>query len=207
MRALRALCAALVAALSIVVVGAGPSFACSCATADTAQHVDWADVVVAGTVVDVVPPRQKPIMSSMDPVTYVVDVDRVFRGEAGSRVEVLSPSSGASCGLENVEVGRRYVVFAAHQSVEGKDAEHLWASLCGGTDRARPDLVTAVELVTGEGVPPAPDSDADGSDLGLTFDPPAEPPLGAGWAWPLALVAGGGLVLLTGALWLRLRLV
>lgn len=210
MRLLRILVAAALGALSMVIVGAGPAFACSCVMADTATHVGQAEVVVAGTVVETVPPRQKHVMSSMDPVTYVVDIDEAFKGDTGPVVEVLSASSGASCGLENVEVGERYVVFASHESMEGQAADQLWANLCGGTDRATPKLVAAVEEVTGGGVVPVSGGGAGyDSDLTVTLDPSRDPdgPGGSGWALPLGLVAGALLALLTGSLWVRQRFV
>lgn len=203
MRAFRVLCVSLFAALSLVVVGAGPSFACSCVSGDAAEYAGRATVVVSGTVVDVVPPPSTTEMSSLDPATYVVDVDQVFKGQAGPRVEVLSPNSGASCGLENIVPGRRYVVFASHQSMEGADADHLWANLCGGTGPASPEMLAAVQEVTG-----APTTAAYGSELTITLDEtaddqPADDDVLADWALPIGLVAGGSLVLLTAALWVR----
>lgn len=208
MRSVRTFCAALFAALSIVVFGAGPSFACSCVSRDAAAFVDSAEVVVSGTVIEVVPPPSKAVMSSMDPATYHLTVDTVYKGDVGTDLLVLSPNSGASCGLENIEPGRRYVVFASHQSMQGRDADNLWADLCGGTAPASPAFVSAVETAAGGGAPPSvvqangaayesdltvamdDNDDGDGDDL-------------AGWAWPLGLVAGASLVLLTGALWVR----
>jgi len=203
MRAFRVLFAAVVAALSIVVVGAGPSFACSCVAGDAAEHAGRATVVVSGTVTDVVPPPKQKVMSSMDPATYVVDVDQVFKGEAGQTLEVLSPNGGASCGLEGVEPGRRYVLFASHQSMEGKDSDHLWANLCGGTGPATPKLLAEVEEATG-----APTTVAYRSELQVAFDEPtddqaADDDVLAEWALPIGLVAGGSLVLLTAVLWVR----
>jgi hypothetical protein len=208
MRALRVLFAAVVAALSIVVVGAGPSFACSCVSGDVADFAGRATDVVSGTVTDVVPPPSQKRMSSLDPATYVVKVDRVFKGEAGPTIEVLSPNSGASCGLEHVEPGRRYVVFASHQSMQGKDSDHLWANLCGGTGPATPELVAAVEEATGDGTVPAsdePTGTAYESDLTITMDDaqPAADDVLADWALPIGLAAGASLLLLTGALWVR----
>jgi hypothetical protein len=209
MRALRVLFAAAIAALSIVVVGAGPSFACSCVMADTATHVEWADVVLTGTLAERTPPEQTRVMSSMDPATYVVDVDQVFKGEAGPRVEILSPNSGASCGLELVAEHKRYVFFAGHESMEGKDQDHLWANLCGGTGPATPKLVGAVAEATGDvAAPDGPNGTAYESELTLTLadsseHEPADDDVLADWALPIGLVAGGSLVLLTSVLWVR----
>jgi hypothetical protein len=202
MRALRVLFAAVVAALSIVVVGAGPSFACSCVSGDADDFAGRATDVVSGTVTDVVP------LSSRAATGYVVAVDRVFKGGAGPSITVLSESSGASCGLEHVEPGRRYVVFASHQSMQGKDPDHLWANLCGGTGPATPELVAAVEEATGAGTEPASDETAGTayeSDLTITMDDaqPADDDVLADWALPIGLAAGASLLLLTGTLWVR----
>lgn len=199
MRPLRILLAALVAALTTVVVTAGPSFACSCASAGPADFVERAEVVVTGTVTQVTPPPQKGVISSADPTTYVFDVDQVYKGESGTTLEVLSPQYGASCGLENVEVGERYVVFASHQSLEGKDDDHLWANLCGGTDRATPEYVAAVEDVTGPGQPMDDGTVTGGGSGGVAGDDLAA------WALPIGLAAGASLLLLTGSLWVRQR--
>jgi hypothetical protein len=158
--------------------------------------------LVTGTVTGITPPPQRRVMSSMDPATYTVEVEDVHKGDAGETIEVLSPNSGASCGLEGIEEGGRYVVFASHQSMEGHDEDHLWANLCGGTAPATSDLVTQVEAATGTPRPPDAGGTAYGSDLEVTYD--ETPTEGAFLAAPVALGAGGALVLLTGLLWLRL---
>lgn len=212
MRALRVLVAAVVAALSIVVVGAGPSFACSCVMAGTATHVKWADVVVTGTLLDRVPPEKKRLMSSTDPATYVVAVDGVFKGEAAPVIEIRSHNDGASCGLELVAEDKRYVFFAGYESKgEDRGEQRLWANLCGGSGPATQRLVAAVQASTGLAEPePDANAAAHDSELVVTMDPEPAPeededPLAA-WAVPIGLAAGGSLVLLAGALWLRYRL-
>lgn len=217
MRLLRPLLAGLVLALSLVVVTGAPSFACRCAGGAVREYVDRADVVVTGTVTDVEPPPRRPVMSSNDPVTYTVAVDRVYAGGAAAEVAVLSEASSASCGLEGVRAGGRYVVFAAQRTVGGEPAHELWANLCGGTGPATPRFVAQLEAVTGPGEPPGsagtgPGEAAYSSDPDLTFEEPAanatEParPEGGALATPVAFAAGAGLVLLAGALWLRLLL-
>lgn len=181
--------AALVGALWLVVVTAAPSSACSCAGADTAGYVDRADVVLVGVVTDRQGPPLRPVMSSGDPATYTVEVDRVFKGEARPTTYVLSADSGASCGLEGIEEGGRYVVFA------DRSGDELWASLCGGTAAADPALVAEVEAVTGPALDPDPDA-----------EPTVRPTVGAGLAVPVAAASGLALLLLGGVLWLRLLL-
>ena len=199
MRSIRLLLAGVVAALAVVLFSPAPSYACSCAAAEpVSQYAEWADVVVVGRFEQ----RTEPdlLFTSADPVVYTVSVDRVLEGSAGPTVEVLSPASGASCGLEGVELGRRYVVFASHMTLEGEPSDALWSLLCGGTQPVSAELLGAIEAATGPGTPPDTGA-AYSSTLSLTFDRP----VGAGWAVPVALSGGAALALLTGGLWLRLR--
>ncbi|MGI8791726.1 MAG: hypothetical protein ACR2H3_00850, partial [Acidimicrobiales bacterium] len=51
------------------------------------------------------------VISSADPERFVFDVQDVFKGEVTSRQTVVTPRSGASCGLEISGPGP-YLVFA-----------------------------------------------------------------------------------------------
>lgn len=144
---------ALVAALAgVVVLAPTPAFACSCVGGTTSAHADWADVVLLGTVTHREPPPQRAMMSSGDPATYTLEVEQVFKGESAATTQVLSAVSGASCGLENIEIGEEYVVFASPSRGE------LWANLCGGTRLASPSFLAELEQVTGPGSAPSDDS-------------------------------------------------
>ena len=81
-------------------------------------------------------------------MTYRFAVGEVFRGRAATTTWVRSAASGASCGLEGLEPGREYVVFAQARG------DALWAGLCDGTAEATGDLVAGVEQVSGTGRPP-----------------------------------------------------
>ena len=210
MRTIRGLVAALLVGLGVIAFAPTPAYACSCVGGTAPDFVDGADVVVTGTMEE----RDEPAVgdSSADPVTYTISVDRVYKGTATPAQAVLTPMSGASCGLENIKLGERYVVFGSYQSLMGEPSDDLWATLCGGTDRATPEYVAAVEEAAGEGAPPSSEGDTasdpgpDGdqsSDGNLAGDDqPAQPavPLAA----PMALASGGALIVLTGLLWLRL---
>ena len=207
MTTVRLLLAAVLGALSLVLT-ATPSFACSCAVAGTAEYVDGAATVFTGTVIDKEPPPQRPVMSSDDPVTYTFAVERWFKGEQGDPVRVMSSMSGASCGLEGVRAGQRYVVFATESG-----GGELWASLCGGTAPWSADLEADVVATTGPGAG-APPSAAPAGTGGTSQDQVHEAgpsPTGAGpeggfLAVPVALASGLGLVLLAVLLWVRLLL-
>jgi hypothetical protein len=151
MTTLRLLLAGLLAAVGLVALTPSASYACSCAAGTPSVYVDWSDVVFVGTLTAIEPPPQRRIMSSMDPNTYTFEVVQVLDGEVDSTAEVRSAMSGSSCGLERMQVGRDYVVFAGHHQAA------LVSGLCSGTRPASTAYVERVEQVTGVGAPRAPD--------------------------------------------------
>lgn len=191
------LLASLIGCAGVVVLTPAPAFACSCSGGSTEQFSRWADVVVFGTITDRQEPPPKRVIGSMDPVDYTVEVAQVFKGEAGATTVVTSARMGVSCGLEDIQIGEEYVVFAT------ADRGELWASLCGGTRLASPSFEERLEEVTGPGRvvdtvvdgegPATSGADADqGNSAG--DDPPAQSAV-PGWAW----VVGVGLLAALGA--------
>jgi hypothetical protein len=138
----RLILAALLSAGGLVLLTPGSAQACSCVSGDTATNAEWADVVFTGTLVEITPPPDRPIMSSGDPATYSFDVVGVHQGEVGPAAEVRSAVSGASCGLEGMRTESRYVVFATRNA-------GLWANLCGGTRLLRPAVLRQLDRVIG----------------------------------------------------------
>ncbi len=196
MTVLRTVLAALVAATGLVLAAPTPAVACSCVMADAPQFVKWADVVVVGEITEITPPPEREVMSSVDPATYTVVVEEVMKGRSPATVDVRSAMSGASCGLEGIEVGREYVVFAAYNDIMGKRTDVLHASLCGGTALASDSYVAEVKAAAGPGQPPEPDRSSEpaggpASEPAVeTTDEPAASSAGvSGWVW-----AGGAVV-------------
>ena len=148
---IRLLLTSLVAAVGLVLASYSPAQACSCAMRAPAAHLGSSDVVFTGTLLDRIPPPEAPVMSSMDPARHVFAVDRVYVGDVGATTEVLSAVSGASCGLENMEVGEEYLVMA-----ELEPDGQAWAGLCGGTAPAGHRNVAQVEQRAGPGRVPVP---------------------------------------------------
>lgn len=146
----RLILAALLCAGGLVLLTPVAAQACSCTGGDVATYAERADVVFAGTLLEITPPPERLFMSSGDPATYSFDVDRVHKGEVGPSAEVRSAVSGASCGLEGLRTGSRYVVFATLE-------DGLWASLCGGTGPVRPGVVRQLENAAGPARAPAAD--------------------------------------------------
>lgn len=178
MRMLRVAGAALLLGAGLTLLGGAPAFACSCAADKPSKLAEDADAVFAGTLADIDGPPQLPIMSSADLARYTFDVDAVYAGDVASVAVVSSAWSGASCGLEGMTVGERYVVIAY------RDGEELGATLCGGTGPASPRLEGQVSNALGPATLPDPGGE-DGA-AGPPYPSPA-----AAWAWVGGLLAIG----------------
>jgi hypothetical protein len=167
---------------TLMLLGTGPAFACSCVVATTAQHIEQADLVFTGEVVAVKRDRQT--------ATYAVRANRVFKGELLEQdVTIESASSGSSCGIDLPE--SEPAVFFVNTA-----ADSLQANACGGTTLSTAALEGEVTAALGAGQAPpgssaagapAADPDADGSAL---FD------VGTG---ELALAVGLGILALVAA--------
>ncbi len=117
--------AAFLGCVGMVLGVAGPAAACSCVAASIEELVGYADVMVTGTLTRCAGPvAASQVMSSGDPVTYTVAVERVFKGDASGELELTSAMSGASCGLERMVVDRRYTFFLDAEG-RGPDGEPL----------------------------------------------------------------------------------
>lgn len=195
MRNLRLLLAGLVAAAGLLLVAPAPAQACSCVTADPQQFTRWADVIFTGTLLERTPPPERELMSSGDPATHLFEVDEVYKGEVGSKAEVLSAVSGASCGLEGMQEGTRYVVFAGNQNIEGEPTDAWWASLCGGTAPASDSYVASVADVTGPGRAPEQTTGAPLATGAAIADPASQQAAREDEGLPVWLWSGGVLVL------------
>jgi hypothetical protein len=177
-------------ALGLVV--AAPAAACSCADQTVQQYVERADAVFTGSLVS----REEPggaVVSSADPAVHVFAVDTVYKGTARESQEVLSPASGATCGLELTGEGP-FVVFATRDADLGgtpfaTPADHQYVSLlCDGSGPTTPELEAELTALAPPDRPRAfvpdevryPDIDAS----------PARPPL-----WPLLVVVGAVAIL------------
>lgn len=181
---------ALVLAPVPVVVTATAASACSCAFSEPEELVAMADVIVTGTVSDI---DGSGWASGTDPVWYTLDVDEVFQGEATATMVFSSAADGASCGLENVRAGTRYVVFLTDGSSQLPHvSDGLTSSLCSGTQAYDGSGAMADTLAELGGEPP---------QAGTT----GSVPVMTGSLQPWLLGAGAALLVATVGLVLRLR--
>jgi hypothetical protein len=200
MRLLRALIVTVLAASTLVLVApAPPASACSCVGGTTATYADGADVVFVGTLT-ALPAGSESYQSGT--VSYPFTVQLVFKGDVPAAVEVASSGSGASCGLEGMEVGTTYAMSAE----AGKDDDALTAALCGGSRQASTALVQRLEKLTGPGAVPAttPATPAANPPTASATSTADGPDSAAGNSRAIAYVAGLGILVLGAGAWLVL---
>jgi hypothetical protein len=195
-----ALLATMVAGCGLVLlVPAPPASACSCVAGGPADYADWADAVFLGTLIDppVDPPADAPAPASSDPAVYTFEVETVFEGEVGATAAVESARFGASCGLEGLRVGARYLMFTQ----VGRRADELSATLCGGSQLAKPGLVRRVEALTGSGTAPTRGFTARSTDGPASDGPSTDGPSSHGAGY---LLVGFAAVVLAAVGWVLL---
>lgn len=158
--------------------------ACSCAISSTEEKVGFADLVGEGTVIAVDAPSD--VVSSTDGTVFTIELDRIWKGEATSIVEVQSPTSSASCGLDGLSEGMEIVLFAGHTDIMGTPTPDQWqANLCGGTGPVDEQVSAELDQLLGAARMPEPSTAA-----------PVESQAGVpgGALIPLALTGGTSLL-------------
>ena len=119
------------AALALLsIVATAEAFACSCAPVDLERDLPLADGAMIGTVLG--------RSVSGGTATYRFRVEQVYKGDVESRAEVVTPASGASCGLE-LAVGDRVGLLLT------RDGDVWRSGLCSQVDPADFLALTNVE--------------------------------------------------------------
>jgi len=137
-----------------VLVAAAPAQACKCVTSTTTEHADAADAVFSGTVRETRKTTADDSGRLKGTVTYVVDVDRVYKEEGTvvtETVRVSSARASATCGLGDLPPGTAYFFFA-----QARDAGFR-ATSCGGSQPLSDAFRAEVEAVLGTGKQMVPD--------------------------------------------------
>jgi hypothetical protein len=109
----------LLAVLSLA--AAADASACSCAPVDLERDLPAADGAMIGTVLE------RTVEGAT--ATYLFRVEQVYKGDVDSRAEVVTPASGASCGLE-AAVGDRLGLLLT------RDGDEWTSGLCSQVDPA-----------------------------------------------------------------------
>jgi len=110
---------ALLTLLSLAV--AADAYACSCRPVDLQRDLPVADGAIIGQVLE--------RSVSGGTATYLFRVEQVYKGEIENRVEVVTPSGGAACGLE-LAVGDRVGLLLT------RDGNEWRSGLCSQVDPA-----------------------------------------------------------------------
>jgi hypothetical protein len=113
----RAAVAAVALALAVVAAGARPecAYACTCGPLDPARALAEADAAFVGRLV-----KRHAVGAE---ATLDLAVERRLKGDLGARVEVVTASSGAACGIEAAP-GARFGLFLT------RDGDVWRGSLC-----------------------------------------------------------------------------
>jgi hypothetical protein len=121
----------------------GDSHACSCAVSRSPQvELQKNSAVFSGKVIAVKKPFKLLIRSSADPVNVTFLVDRVWKGDVGKKVSLITAMSGPSCGFD-FDKNEEYLVYAYG------DMANLEAGLCSRTQAFQ----TASEDIVALGTP------------------------------------------------------
>ena len=160
MRAVWVVLGLVVSGLGMVLGVAGPAAACSCASVGLARYVEGADVVVTGILEDVEESGDGLFSSGPGRAEYHVTVESTYKGRATEELVFTSSGDGASCGVEGLDVTRRYTFFLS------RSGDGLTSSLCSGNRASAASVDRRVAALTGEPTAPLPSSaqDAAGAD-------------------------------------------
>ncbi len=117
----------LLAGCVVVLTGATPAHACSCAAITRAEAVEQADVIMFGTVRSV-----RPISDPASGRELVVEVRYVYKGTAYAEQVVQSPDDGAGCGF-SAQPGTTMVIFATERADPATEYSYeLLSTACAG---------------------------------------------------------------------------
>lgn len=122
--------------ISAVLIGwVPPASACGCFGVDDFEAFENADTVFTAELIEIRSPKKYLSLGSNSSKRFIFAVDEVFSGNVSSEQSVVTPGSGAACGLEISGPGP-FLIFATDgasdpdlDTVSGE----LESGLCGGT--------------------------------------------------------------------------
>jgi len=107
------------------------SSACSCIIQSTNEALEDSVAVFSGKVTKITEEHPtSPMISSEDPVTVEIQVDRVWKGPSEKTIKVTTASDEGTCGY-GFEMGKTYLVYSYEIQVD--DPLVLKVSLCSRT--------------------------------------------------------------------------
>lgn len=133
MRSLRVL----VAIALLLGLAPAPAAACTCIVSTPLESAARAEVIFVGRLTATEGAPFGIVRSSLDPITYRFAVERALKGTVRGTAAVKTANSSASCGLDGLEVGKRFTVFGYVEDGE------LTTNLCSGTHEGDPDPAIA----------------------------------------------------------------
>jgi|GEM_PF-1734546 len=110
--------------IALFLLSARSALACSCVKTTDLYKIESADLIFIGRLISSKDPSAgSRSSSSMDPIIYTFEIERLYKGEDAHEVEVLSARSSASCG-KTFREGRHLVLARASSGGE------FWTGAC-----------------------------------------------------------------------------
>lgn len=160
--------------------------ACSCVAATPTEQAQWADLVAVGTVTATSVPEGAVVYGD-EGITFTVELSSIWKGEARRTIEVQTPGSSASCGLDMLAPGMQIILFTGHTDLYGEPIDGWSSNLCGGTGPFEQTVSDELSAALGEQRAPLPDP------VGPT-PTPSSAGVPGGMLLPLAVALGVALV-------------
>lgn len=149
MRLLKVALTALAMSISLPIAEA---CACSCIYRTESEHMEAADAVFEGVVIESRDPVDSSPTGSGDQIEWIFDVEEILKGEVRDPQSIWSARESSTCGFR-FEVNKRYRVYA--YNFEGQ----MRTSICSGTrsaERAEPIESSSPSPVPEESPTPQP---------------------------------------------------
>lgn len=176
---MRVLATGLIVGVTAVALPASAAQACSCGELTIDEAFEQADAAFVGELIEI---RRSAMTSTDAPTRFIFDVTSVLQGDVYKTQSIVSPASGASCGLD-LPMDTAVIVYGrddAHD-LDGAMLEgEYFSTLCDGNAPLAPASVAFLG-----GVPPLAGSSPIGADASVVATSP--------WTGIAALAAAGGL--------------
>ena len=93
------------------------AWACKCRVSETAvEEMSKKDVVLLGKVIEeykaLAGSHPKGLPRSIASYRYILKVEKVWRGNFGVEIEILSGGGGSDCGYGRLKIGQRLLIYA-----------------------------------------------------------------------------------------------
>lgn len=119
---------------------------CSCGVPSVEQSLEFAPAIFHGTLIEI--ERLDPLPLLLLPILATFEVQAVWKGTVGERLEVVTDVPDAHCGIGfeflRAGVGSEFVVYGSEKPKLGLDPRHIYTTICTRTARFTLEEVEAL---------------------------------------------------------------